>query len=327
MKLVICQPHHFELWNPPPWIATRLHEEFPDVNAVLLPEYDHLQEEIADAEVFVGLSLRPKQFTAAHKLLWIHSPAAGVHQLMMPAVVESSVLVTNAARVHGPVVAEHAFALLMGLAKRLPHAMRLQASRSWGQQALWEGFPKPRELTGGTVCLVGMGSIGSEFAQRARWFGMTVMAVREHAEMGAGTADEVFSTERLDDVLPGADYVVIAAPLTAATRGLINERRLALMKKDSYLINVSRGALVDEPALIQALREKSIGGAALDVFSVEPLPADSALWQLENLLITPHSAALTESLWERHYQFLAQNLRRFLSGQELLGLVEKTLGY
>ena len=327
MKLVICQPHRFELWNPPPWIASRLHEEFPDVHAVLLPQYDHLQEEITDAEIFVGLSLRPKQFTAARKLRWIHSPAAAVHQLMMPELVQSNVLLTNAARVHGPVVAEHAFALLLGLAKRLPHAMRLQASQSWGQQALWEGFPKPRELAGGTVCLVGLGSIGSEFALRARSFEMRVMAVREHAELGAGAADEVFSTERLDDVLPRADYVVIAAPLTAATRGLIDERRLALMKKDAYLINVSRGALVDEPALIKALREKSIGGAALDVFSAEPLPPGSPLWQLENLLITPHTAALTERLWERHYQFLAQNLRRFLSGQELLGVVEKNLGY
>ena len=287
MKVVICQPHRFELWNPPPWIATRLHEEFPDVNAVLLTEYDHLQEEIADAEVFVGLSLRPKQFTAARMLRWIHSPAAAVHQLMLPDVVKSKVLLTNAARVHGPVVAEHAFALLMGLAKRLPHAVRLQANHTWGQQALWEGFPKPRELAGGTVCLIGMGSIGSEFALRARAFGMRVLAIREHTEMGAGTADEVFSTERLDEVLPRADYVVIAAPLTPATRGLINESRLALMKADAYLINVSRGALVEEPALVKAMREQSIGGAALDVFCEEPLPPESPLWQLENLLITP----------------------------------------
>ncbi len=327
MKLVICQPHRFELWNPPPWIAIRLHQEFPDVTAVLLPEYDRLQEEIANADVFVGLSLQAKQFTAARKLRWIHSPAAAVHQLMMPEVVSSKVLVTNAARVHGPVVAEHALALLLALAKRLPQAVRLQTSRSWGQQALWDGLPKPREVAGATACLIGMGSIGSEFAVRAKALGMRVLAVREHLEMGAGAADEVFSSPQIDDALRQADYIVIAAPLTPATRGLMNAQRLALMKKDACLINVSRGQVVDEEALIAALAAGTIGGAALDVFAVEPLPVASPLWDFENLLITPHSAALTEHLWERHYLFLAQNLRRFLAGEELLGMVEKTLGY
>jgi phosphoglycerate dehydrogenase-like enzyme len=157
---------------------------------------------------------------------------------------------------------------------------------------------------------------------------MRIVAVREHPEKGSPEhIEQVFSSSQIDELLSQSDYVILAAPLTPATRGLMNSARFAKMKPDGCLINVSRGALVDEAALGQALREKKIGGAALDVFAQEPLPPDSPLWDLENLIITPHTAALTEKLWERHYKLFSENLRRYIAQQPLLAVVDKQRGY
>ncbi len=327
MKVLIALRHPFELWNAPAWLAERLHKDYPKVEFVDLGGYEGLDKEIADAEVLFGWSLRPQQLAAAKKLHWVHSPAAAVHQLMFPEMIASNVVVTNAREVHGPVVAEHAIALVLALAKRLPSAMRSQQQRQWGQQAMWEERPRPREVQGATLGLVGLGSIGREVAKRAHALGMSVVAVREHPEKGTDVCDAVRGPAELDRMLAEADYVVIAAPFTDATRTLFDAARLARMKPDAYLINVSRGPLVDEAALADALRQRKIAGAALDVFSVEPLPPDSPLWGLENLLITPHTAAVTEKLWERHYALMRQNLRRYLAGEKLLGVVEKAKGY
>ena len=137
----------------------------------------------------------------------------------------------------------------------------------------------------------------------------------------------MFSSLQIDELLALADYVVLCAPVTPSTQGLMNAARIAKMKPDACLINVSRGPLIDEPALVDALRQHKIGGAALDVFAKEPLPADSPLWDSDNLLITPHTAGLTEKIWERHYALYTENLRRFLSGEPLLGVVDKRKGY
>ncbi|MGH9554314.1 MAG: D-2-hydroxyacid dehydrogenase [Terriglobales bacterium] len=327
MKILIALRHPFELWNSPPWLAERLRAEVPGLDVTDLGGYQGLGEAIAGAEVFLGWSLRPEQLAAARRLRWIHSPAAAVHQLMFPELVEGDVVVTNARDVHGPVVAEHAIALLLALAKRLPSALRFQQSRTWGQEAMWQERPRPREVMGTTLLLLGLGSIGREIVPRASALGMRVLTVREHPQHGAGGAHAVFGPEALDQVLSEADFVVIAAPLTSATRGLFNAERLKRMRPDAYLINVSRGPVVDEVALAEALRNRTIAGAALDVFSQEPLPPDSPFWKLENLLITPHTAAVTEKLWERHYELILDNLRRYLAGEPLRGVVDKRRGY
>ena len=264
---------------------------------------------------------------AAKKLRWVHSTAAAVHQLLSPELVASDVVLTNSTQVHGPVVAEHALALILALAKRLPSAVKLQQRGVWGQTTLWEERPRPREVAGATLGVVGLGSIGGELVRLARALGMRVVAVREHPEKGTAGADAVYGLGDLGRLLAESDYVVLAAPLTEKSRGLMNAARLAQMKPDGFLINVSRGALVDEAALAAALEKHTIAGAALDVFATEPLPAESPLWRLENLLITPHTAAVTERLWERHYELLADNLRRYLAGEPLRGLVDKTRGY
>jgi phosphoglycerate dehydrogenase-like enzyme len=328
MKLLIVLYHRFELWTAPPWFAERLKADFPQVEIVQLADYKGLDKEIGDTDVAITWSLRPEQLTHAKKLRWIHSPAAAVHQLMFPELVASDVILTNARDVHGPVVAEHVLALILALAKQIPQAVRLQQQHIWGQETLWRGRPRPREVSGAMLGLVGVGSIGGEVARLASALGMRVIAVRENPEKGRPEAvEKVFHLSALRDFLGQADYVVLAAPVTPATRSLMNAERIAWMKPDAFLINVGRGPLIDDVALQDALRNRKIGGAALDVFEKEPLAQDSPYWDMENVLITPHSAGLTERLWERHYALISENLRRYLQGEALRGVVDKRRGY
>jgi phosphoglycerate dehydrogenase-like enzyme len=328
MKLLIVLHHRFELWNAPAWVADRVRQEFPQLHVVHLDNYDRVDEELRDADIAIAWSLRPEQIRAANRLRWIHSPAAAVHQLIFPELVNSEIVLTNAREVHGPVVAEHVLALIFALAKKIPQAVRFQQQHVWGQESLWREQPRPREVAGAILGLVGLGSIGRDVARHAASLGMKVIAVRDHPEQGkpAGVA-RVLPSSSLPELLSESDYVVLAVPITAATRGLMNGERIAMMKADACLINVGRGPLVDEQALVAALQSNKIGGAALDVFDKEPLAPDSPLWDLKNLLITPHTAGLTEKLWERHYLLIRENLRRFLSGEPLLAIVDKHKGY
>lgn len=327
-KLLIVVHHRFALWNAPAWVPERLQKEFPEFRVVHLSDYKSLDEHIPDTEVLITWSVRPEQIKSARKLRWIHSPAAAVHQLMYPELIESDVVVTNAREVHGPVVAEHVIAQILALAKKIPYAVRFQQKRTWAQEALWNELPRVREISGATLGLVGVGSIGREVAKRASALGMHVIAVREHPEKGRPDGVEcVFGLGQLDDLLEQSDYVALAAPVTPSTTSLMNAERLRKMKTDACLINVGRGPLVDDAALADALREHRIGGAALDVFPKEPLAANSPLWDLDNLLITPHTAALTEKLWSRHYDLIQENLRRYLAGEALLAVVDKRKGY
>ncbi len=319
--------HRFELWNAPEWLGPRLQQNFPEHHFIQLPDLDNLAKEIVDAEVFVGWQLRPEQFKEADKLRWIHATTAAVHQLMFPELVASDVRVTNSTEIHGPVVAEHAIALVLALAKGLPWAGKYQQHHHWGQQDLWRSFARPREIAGATLGVIGLGAIGRESARLAKALGMRVIAVREHPERGAEGADRVLGPAELDQLLGQSDYVLLAAPLTARTQTLFDDRAFEKMRSDACFLNVSRGALVDEDALGRALRKRKIRAAALDVFQTEPVPPDSPLWDLENLVITPHTAALTEKLWERHLVRIGENLRRYLARNPLLGEVDKQRGY
>jgi phosphoglycerate dehydrogenase-like enzyme len=193
---------------------------------------------------------------------------------------------------------------------------------------MWSGRRRPREVAGATLGLVGLGSIGREVARLASALGMRVIATRENPEKRKPDGVErVYASTEIDSLLEQSDYVVLAAPTTSATTGMIDAERLLHMKPDGCLINVGRGPLVDELALVEALLQHRIGGAALDVFEQEPLPVDSPLWDVENLLLTPHTAGLTDKLWERHLVLISENLRRYLAHQPLLALVDKTKGY
>ena len=329
MKLLVLIHHPFALWCAPAWLGERIHRDFPQIDVDQRNTYKNVEDQIRDAEIFFGWSLRGEQVRAARKLRWIHSTAAAVHQLMSPELRASDIVVTNARSVHGPVVAEHAIALMFALAKRLPAAVRYQQQQVWAQEQISCQHPHPTELAGSTLGLIGYGAIGSEVARSAAALGMSVLVVRLHPQKESGAEREIttFALDRLDEVIAQSDFLVLAAPLTEKTRHIINAQHLARMKPEAYVINVARGALIDEAALTDALRNRLIGGAALDVFDHEPLPAGSPLWELDNLLITPHTAATTDKMWERHYALIQENLRRYLAGEPLLGLVDKQVGY
>lgn len=336
MKVLIVLKHRFALWTAPDWFAEKLRAEFPDVEFVNRKNYDTIDADIKDADVVVSWSLKPEQLVHAQRLRWIHSTAAAIHQLMIPEIIDSDIVVTNARSVHGPVVGEHVLALMFAWAKRLPSAMRMQQKHEWGQDAMTREQPPIRELRDSTLGLIGVGAIGGHVAAIASAIGMRVFAVRGHPQKGIdwlGRNDPEISRHRvygpkdLERVLRESDFVVISAPVTSATEKLIGASALRAMRPNAYLINVARGALVDEQALIAALQEKRIGGAALDVFEEEPLPAQSPLWDMDNVLITPHQGGLAHKLWERQYALFSQNLSRFLNGAPLIGVVDKKSGY
>lgn len=336
MKVLIVLKHRFALWTAPTWFAEKLSQEFPGVEFADRKNYDTIADDIRDADVVVSWSLTADQLKYAQHLRWVHSTAAAIHQLMIPEIVNSDILVTNARSVHGPVVAEHVLSLMFSLAKRLPTAFRMQQKHEWAQEPMTREQPPIRELRDSTLGLIGVGSIGGHVAAIASAVGMRVFAVRANPQKGidwlasndpSRPQHRVYGPETLHRVLGDSDVVVITAPVTAVTKHLIDGPALQAMKRDAYLINVARGVLIDELALIAALREKRIGGAALDVFTEEPLPPSSPLWDMENVIITPHQAGISHKLWERQYALFSQNLRRFLNGAPLLGIVNKKAGY
>ena len=328
MKLLIATEHELQLYVAPEWFAERLRTDFPQFNVVRLTSYARITGEIADAEIVFSQVVNREHFLAAKKLRWIHSPSAAVHQFLYPELVHSDVVVTNGREVHAPVVAEQVMAMMFALARRIPESVRFQLKHVWAQGIFWDEGISPTELADATIGLVGLGSIGRNVAQRAKAMGMKVIAVREHVDLPNPIfVDEVLPVSRLNEMLGRSEYVILCPPVTAATKGMIGREQLAVMKRDGYLINVGRGPLIDEAALVAALRERTIAGAALDVFDQEPLPAESPLWDLENLLITPHTGGMTEKMWERHYMVFANNLRRYLADQPLLALVDKKQGY
>jgi len=307
----------------------RIGERWPRMRVVHLPTYDNLTEELPDTDIFVGFSLRPQQFAFARKLKWIHATAAAVAQLMYPGLRTSGVEVTNASGVHSVPMAEHIAGVLLALARRFPDCVRYQEKSRWCQRELWEAPAelRPRELRGQTALFVGFGGVGHEAGKMARAMGMRVWAVTHSGRAGEQIAERVFRATALHEALPHADFVILAAPETPETTKMMGAREFSLMKPSAYLINVARGALVDEPELVRALEQRRIAGAALDVTCEEPLPAESPLWRLENVLITPHVSAVSEQLWERQTDLLLENLERWFRGRELVNRIDLARGY
>jgi D-2-hydroxyacid dehydrogenase (NADP+) len=328
-KLVICVHHPFSLWNPPEEMAKQIRDRWPEMRVVHLPTYDNLSQELPDTDIFVGFSIRPEQFAFARKLKWIHATAAAVAQLLYAELRASSVVVTNASGIHSVPMGEHIIGTLIALARRFPDCVRYQAKSHWCQRELWDRprALRPRELRGQTALFVGFGAIAHQAGELARALGMRVWAVTRSGRADEQVAERVFPASALDEALPQADFVIVAAPETPETRKMMGQREFSRMKASAYFINVARGALVDEAALIGALQQGAIAGAALDVTSEEPLPPESPLWKLDNVFITPHVSAVSEKLWERQTDLLLENLERWFSGRELLNRVDLVRGY
>ena len=326
-KLVICVWHPFTEWRPKPFMAEAIRKRWPEIRVLHLPNYDGLPQELPDTDIFVGYSLRAEQLTAARKLKWIHSTAAGVAQLMYPELRDSGIVVTNPSGIFSVPMAEHTMGLLLALARSFPDSVRQQDRAHWSQQELWDKPQHLIELNGQVLLIVGFGSIGREVAKRARAFDMRVWGVTRSGTGDLTHAEKILAAKDLHEALPDADFVLIAAPETAETRHLIGAPQIAQMKRGARLINVGRGSLLDEAALIQALKSGALGGAALDVTRVEPLPVESPLWKMPNLMITPHTSGVSDRLWHRQTAILMDLLERWFDGRELFNLVDFERGY
>lgn len=255
-------------------------------------------------------------------LRWVQQTGAGADWLMrVPEFRDSDVVLTNASGVHAIPIAEHVLALMFALSRRIHFFVKAQAAGRWERRG------RLGELEGATLGIVGVGAIGEKLAQKAKGLGMRVLGMRRDATRGSPHVDRMFGPEGLRELLAESDWVVIAAALTPETQGLIGEAELATMKPTAYLINIGRGAIVDEAALVRALEARSIGGAGLDVFEHEPLPEDSPLWKLKNVIVTPHFAGATPHYVERVMDIFLDNLARFQAGEPMRNVVDKKLAY
>jgi phosphoglycerate dehydrogenase-like enzyme len=311
-------------WTIPPDRVEDLRRRFPEIVFMQAASDDAMVDLIPPAEVAFTSRLTARALEAAPALRWVHSPAAGVGSMLFPAMKLSDVLVTNSRGMNAGAVAEHALMLALALARRLPDAVRAQDARRWISNEL-SGLPM---LRGRTLGIVGLGAIGCELARMASALGMVVIGTRRETDAPVPEGvTEALEPGALPDLLARADVVVLAAPLTEDTRGLIGAHELGLMKPSAWLINVARGKLIREPALVDALAAGVIAAAALDVVEHEPLAPSSPLWGMPNVVITPHVGGFREDYWEAATQLFAENLDRYLKGEQPANLVDKTAGY
>jgi len=327
MKVAIGLYSKHEVWRLPEEPLRFLGEEFPEVTFVSTDSEEEFGRELENAEAALCWAVTPEQLKRAKNLRWVHTAAAGVGRNLFPEMVASEVVLTNSSGVHAVPIAEHVIGLLLSLSRKLHVAMTHQAERKWREESILSPGSLPGEVFDKTIGIIGLGAIGRAVAERAKALGMQVVGIRRNWRKLEYFVDQILPPEQLDTLLSQSDVVVVACPLTEETKGLIGEAQLKKMKPTAFLINIARGKIIDQKALIRALKEGWIGGAGLDVFEEEPLPEASELWGLPNVVITPHVAGATPYYWTRVTNLFADNLRRFLSGQPLVNVVDKKAGY
>jgi phosphoglycerate dehydrogenase-like enzyme len=316
------------IWVLPRHFVDQLRREFPqhafldawDRAAIrrLLPEADVAFTPFVDRDVF----------PSATRLKWVQSAAVGVGSLMFPELLASDVVITSARGIRAQSIAEHVLGVTLALSRRLPVALRAQAAHRWAQDELEGPESGVRLLNGARLGIVGFGSIGSAIARLATPFGMRISAIRRRA---AGAlidgVDEILPPDRLDQLLAKSDVIVLSLPHTPDTKQIIGRRELDRIKRGALLVNIARGKLVDDAAVVEALQDGRLGGAALDVFTREPLDAASPYWDLPNVIVTPHTAGAMQDYWTPLVALFSDNLRRFDRGEPLLNVIDKVAGY
>jgi len=304
-----------------------IRDEHPDLDLVEAYSNEDILKEIPTTEVVFGY-LTAEQFSAAKNLKWIQTPDAGMEGLFnaVPAISNTDIEVTNARGAGAPMIGEHGVALMLALARQLPKFWKDKSDHRWDQDAALESV----EYIGNKTCgIIGFGKSGREIGWRAKALGMKVIAVDEQPVDGDPIVEDVWGLARLDDLLQQSDYVVVTAPYTAQNENMIAAEQLAIMKSSARIIVTSRGRLVEHNALLTALKSGQIAGAGLDTTIVEPLPADNELWDIPNVIITPHIAGNSEKelLDKRTVDIFAENLHRWVTGHPLINVVDKQLQY
>ncbi len=315
----------------------RVRQLSPRISLSLVEGEAQFLENLPSAEV-VAIWPRPFNLSLAPRLKWIQLMSAGLDRFVGHPVMESDIIITTASGIHATPIAEYVLASMLALSRHFRDIWRLQERKQWPKDR-WE-ILRGEELRGKTVGILGYGSIGREVGRLCQAFGMRVLATDSAQEMedrgyrppGTGDPkgmllDSLFLPSQLREMLKECDFFIVAVPLTPETEGMIGWEELKAMKESAYLVNISRGRVVDEEALIEALKEGWIGGAGLDVFAQEPLPQESELWGLDNVILSPHISANTPHYQERFTELFCENLRRYLAGEELLNVVDKKRGY
>jgi D-2-hydroxyacid dehydrogenase (NADP+) len=287
-----------------------------------LPVRQQFDEILEETDIIFGHRLPRRVLSRAPKLKWFQAMSAGVDMFLSEEFKNSGVILTNMRGISALPIAESVIGMILTVTKKMELCYELKRKRQWKQF-------HPGLLNGKTIGIIGLGNIGKEVARLASCFGMKVIAADYMAKPGdrRKNVEQVYTPDKIENILSESDFIVLTAPLTPQTHNLINAERLGLMKSTACLINVSRGPIVDEAALITALKEKIIAAAALDVFNQEPLPEDSPLWDLPNLTICPHVSGYVEDQNRRATEIFCTNLRRYLDGKKLHNLVDKKLGF
>jgi phosphoglycerate dehydrogenase-like enzyme len=294
-----------------------------DAEVILATSRGEALEYLPEAEIVLGVIDRAS-FARAEKLRWLHATASGIDMILYPELVASEVILTGEKALVGEHLADHAFALLLALTRQLKRAI-LEAPDSWPSRAAMRHVMI--ELHGLTMGVVGLGGTGRAVATRAKAFGMDVIAVDAEPVPRPPEVSELWGMDRFPELLGRSDVVTVCCPLTAATRGLFDAAAFAAMKPAASIVNVTRGPIIDADALVEALNAGTIGGAGLDVTPIEPLPPDHPLWQMANVVITPHTAGASQMRGHRNIERFVENLRRYRNGLPLDGLIDKEKGY
>ena len=301
-----------------------LKKEFPDLDLVFVSSEEDQAREIKDANVFMGAPSRDVFIQADH-LQWLHCPGTGIDTLTpITELVDSDVVLTNARGPHTAPMADHVFSMCLAFAHRTNEMMSDQRTHLWDGSKYTRSFI---DMEDGTMGILALGGIGMAVARRATGFGMDVYAVDENPIAPPPGVKDVWGLDRLDDLMKISDWLVITAPYTPDSKGMIGERELALMKSSAHMIIISRGGIVDENSLFDAIKNERIAGAGIDAFEIEPLPTDSPWWDLENVIISPHASSDSPRTYEGRREIFKENIRRFLANKPFIYVCDKIAGF
>ena len=302
-----------------PEVEAMLSDVPTDVEVHFLPHGEALREHITDIEILFG-HIGEDVMPVAPALRWVHQPHAGVEGFMYPAFKDSEVMLTNCRGLYGTQIAEHAFALLLSITRQIPTQLDFMKTKHW------ERVPCI-ELAGMTMGILGLGGIGKAIAVRARAFEFNVIAADAEPMDKPDTVSELYGLDRLMDFLAKSNILMVCCPSTPETHKLLSHAQFDQMLDPSYVVNVSRGKVIDETALLAALQSGKLAGAGLDVTYTEPCPPDNPLWEQQNVILTSHSAGSSQHIRRRAMQLFIDNLHRYVAGEPLVNVVDKEKGY
>lgn len=324
MKFVAWMAYHLETREIVDDYIERIRPYLAGHQFVVCEDLECIKREIADSDAMIGWRITPEVFARARRLRWIQFGSAGIDHTVFPDLLASDVILTTMSGIHTAVLAEHVIAQMLVLSRRLDLSMRLQSERRYDRAEI---AATADELRGKTVGIVGLGKIGLNIARLAKALGMRVVGTKRTFASDLPNVDKVYQPEQLPEMLMDSDYLVLVVPLTEGTRALIGWEQIAAMKHGARLINVARGAMVDHGALDEALRSGKLSGAALDVFPQEPLPSDSPIWDMPNVIITPHTAGSHPRYSQSAAAIFGANLSAFVSGGVMQNVYDRVRGY